>query len=172
MKRAQNCIKPNLLRTKSARRGGPQIRVTQNSLKHILVLEFLKSDKFCKWPQQARKATTILTHIHTDNMVCHSTLKRRHDSMFIYVSRNWDTEDFPSCLDALEWSKSVLTVSEALSASPCTWVIYDSLMCRLSPGVALPPPTKTLNTWVLGTLESDSVGLEFYQIDFTLPVIQ
>ena len=52
MKGVWKCIKPNLQRTKysgsGGGEGGPEIKVAQNVLKHILVLEFLKSDEIFK----------------------------------------------------------------------------------------------------------------------------
>ena len=47
MNRVQKCMKPNLVRTDS-RMGCLKIKVAQNDLKHILVLEFLKSDEIVK----------------------------------------------------------------------------------------------------------------------------
>ena len=49
-------------------------------------------------------------------------------------------------LETLELLRSVLTVGGTLSAGPCGWVISGSRMHRQSPGVALPPITKTINT--------------------------
>ena len=49
MKRVRKCIEPNLVRTKSGGGGrGPKIKVAQNGLKHIFLLEFLKSDEILK----------------------------------------------------------------------------------------------------------------------------
>ena len=59
--------------------GGPKIKVAQNGLKRILVLEFLRSNEIfeilCKWAQpsiQATNCTNILTHRHHSDQISHS----------------------------------------------------------------------------------------------------
>ena len=49
------CNLPNLVILIFKGRGrGYTIKVAQNALKHILILEFFKFDEFCKWPHTSK----------------------------------------------------------------------------------------------------------------------
>ena len=65
----QNCIKPNLQRTKSIGAGVSKIKVTQNVKTHTLLLDFLKSDEIFEngkiWQLARTKQTTNCNSAHT-----------------------------------------------------------------------------------------------------------
>ena len=81
MNRVQKCIMPNLQRTKLRVGVKPKIQVAQNVLKHILVLEFLKSDEISEITTISYVATSkqpMLVHTNGQysNQISRSTLLR------------------------------------------------------------------------------------------------